>query len=84
MKKVEFYHGAITLEHEGEFGTISTLLKESDPVCTCKECNCGYNAAIDGLTSLILSLACEGVDVGTREFEKAVETTVDKIIDVFG
>jgi hypothetical protein len=38
-----------------------------------------YNAAIDGLESLILAHACAGVDVESRAYVEGVETAVDAI-----
>ena len=40
-----------------------------------------YNARVDGLESLILACACAGVDVETREFDEAVNTAVDAILN---
>ena len=34
---------------------------------------------IDALESLLLSLACEGIDISTHLFEHAVQTTLDAI-----
>jgi hypothetical protein len=36
-----------------------------------------YEAAIDAVESLLLSLACEGVNITTPQFKLAVETTVE-------
>ena len=38
-----------------------------------------YNAAIDGLESFILSLACVGIDINEPKFLEAIETTVTAI-----
>jgi hypothetical protein len=78
MERVELYHGHIVLEYENGGGKIEESLKATDPICTCGECECGYNGAIDGITSLILALACEGVDVKSDAFQRAVNTAVDK------
>ena len=42
-----------------------------------------YDAAINGVESLILSLACEGIDVSTPEFVSAINTTLDKIANFY-
>jgi len=44
-----------------------------------KEGRLVYNAAIDGMESLLLALACEGVDVTGPAFGKAVLTVLDKL-----
>jgi hypothetical protein len=38
-----------------------------------------YNAAIDGLESLILAHACAGVDVESPAYVEGIETAVDAI-----
>jgi hypothetical protein len=38
-----------------------------------------YNAAIDGLESLILAHACAGVDVQSPAYVEGIETAVDAI-----
>lgn len=38
-----------------------------------------HNAAIDGMESLILAAACQGVDIGSAAFLKAIETTLEAI-----
>jgi len=38
-----------------------------------------YDAAIDGVESLLLSLACAGVDLSTPPVKAAVQTTLDAI-----
>lgn len=37
-----------------------------------------YNAAINGVESFILALACEGVKVDGPEFHRALQTVLDK------
>jgi hypothetical protein len=36
-----------------------------------------YNAAMDGVESLILAHACAGVDITTPEYLEGIETAVD-------
>jgi hypothetical protein len=38
-----------------------------------------YEAAIDGFESLILGLACAGVDISTEQFREGVVSAVDAI-----
>ncbi|MFH1265215.1 MAG: hypothetical protein ABIK89_05765, partial [Planctomycetota bacterium] len=38
-----------------------------------------YNAAIDGLESLILAHACAGVDVESPAYVEGIETAVDAV-----
>ncbi len=42
-----------------------------------------YNAAIDGLESLILACACAGIDVNSSNFVEAVQTAIDGIGNKF-
>jgi hypothetical protein len=38
-----------------------------------------FNASIDGMESLILSLACAGIDISTEAFKNAVISALDAI-----
>jgi len=38
-----------------------------------------FNAAIGGMESFLLALACAGVNVTTKQFTTALETTLDSI-----
>lgn len=38
-----------------------------------------HNAAIEGMESLILAAACQGVDIGSAAFLKAIETALEAI-----
>ena len=42
-----------------------------------------YNAAVDGLESLILAHACAGVDVESPAYVEGIETAVDAIANHF-
>jgi len=86
MELIQLYHGAITIEHDGHGnGSVTNLLQEPEgPVCTDPNCNCDYHAAIDGITSLLLALACAGVNMEAIEVEQAVQTAVDKVLDRYG
>lgn len=44
-----------------------------------EEHNEEYEAAIDGIESLILGLACAGVEVSTEQFKKGVVSALDAI-----
>jgi hypothetical protein len=57
-------------------GVISSNLKEhdNDP---CIE----YNAAMTGIESLLLALACEGVDITDPRFKRALQTTLEACAD---
>ena len=43
-----------------------------------------YEAAINGLESLILSLASEGVDIATPSFVRSIEDSVQAIENHYG
>jgi hypothetical protein len=53
--------------------TVSPGLQDDD--------NPEYKAAIDGITSLILALVCENVDVNTPAFIRALETAIDYAVN---
>ena len=38
-----------------------------------------FNAAVDGMEALILSIACAGIDISTLAFKVAVVTALDAI-----
>ena len=38
-----------------------------------------FNGAMDGIESILLALACEGVDIETTEFREALKTTTDAV-----
>ncbi len=48
------------------------------------DCEPPYKAAVDTLESLILALACQGVDVTTDAFKEAIDTTIDAIANNYG
>lgn len=39
-----------------------------------------YDAAVDGMESLLLSMACAGIDLNDPRIHKAVETALDAIV----
>ena len=43
-----------------------------------------YNAAIDGLESLILAHACANVDVTSRDYKYGIEVALDAISNKYG
>lgn len=49
-----------------------------------KETRLLFNAAVDGMESLLLALACEGVQVDGKQFKKAITTALDKIANEYG
>lgn len=57
-------------------GQISSNLKQGceEPPETCLGC-----AAIDGLESLILAHACQGIDVSSAAYRDGIETALDAI-----
>ena len=60
-------------------GTIASDLK----VPGTSAANRQYNAAIDGLESLILAHACVGVDVMSPDYVEGIETAVEAIANHF-
>jgi len=57
---------------------------DRDEACLSADARIPFNSAIDGMESLILAAACEGVDIGSAAFLKAIETTLDSIGNNFG
>jgi hypothetical protein len=43
-----------------------------------------FNAAVDGVESLILAAACQGIDVETEAFRNAVQTALDAVGNSYG
>jgi hypothetical protein len=60
-------------------GTIASDLKEPGKSAG-DRC---YNAAVDGLESLILAHACAGVDVESPAYIEGIETAVEAIFNHF-
>lgn len=74
MKQVmSLQYGGIQVSIDGGMGIIESALKVAEH----NESDALYNAAIDGVESLILSLALQGYDVRNGKFVKAVKDTVD-------
>jgi len=69
----------IRLKIEGHSGEITSDLKE--------DCISGvddkYMAAIDGVESLILACACQGIKVDTEDFKIAIDTAVQACVGKF-
>ena len=57
-------------------GSITSQLKEPG--------NDFYNAAIDGMESLILAHACAGIDVRSPAYIKGIETAIDAVANSIG
>jgi hypothetical protein len=65
----------------------STGLKFDNPDAVSEgtvEALAAYNGAIDGLEGLILSQACEGIDVTTDAYNRAVATAIEGIDNNLG
>ena len=74
-------HGVMT-------GTLKEICPEYNLACSdgCKmDCRADdsstefrdYNLAMDGIESLLLALACEGVDVSSQAFRNALQTATE-------
>ena len=78
-----FQLGAADPQHPGRFsgGTIQSqgLKSALDIDCdTCADTDAG-EAALDGLESLLLAMAVEGIDLRTPAMRRALEAAVDAI-----
>lgn len=60
-------------------GSIITELHAVDANCDNEEDQSAYDAAVNGLESMILACACAGIDIEAPAFISAIETTVDAI-----
>jgi hypothetical protein len=74
-----------TLCYKG--GTVESALRET---CHCGQQYCkhedsprDYNIAVDALESFMLALAVAGVNVKTPAFSEALETTLDKMAQMY-
>jgi hypothetical protein len=65
----------IEIFHTGEGQILSEGLRCGDDYYKMDE----YNVAIDGMESLILGLACAGVDVSTPQFRDGIISALDAI-----
>lgn len=66
---------SILLTVNGNNGCIKSTLKDA----TSEGDNPGYDAAIDGLESLILCHACAGINVEDPKYIEGIVTAVDAI-----
>jgi hypothetical protein len=73
------HHSARPEEHRQDAGTITSDLKVPGK----STANRQYNAAVDGLESLILAHACAGVDVESPAYVEGIETAVEAIANHF-
>lgn len=85
--RLELNNGAnfinIDLEPVDEGGWIADLtsnLKDGEQVT---EDDSAYDAAIDGLESLVMALACEGVNIASNKFVAAIEVAIQSIANDF-
>ncbi len=78
----------IEIEHDGEgAAVVRSTLSSGGPAGDESLTDLGahppdnpaYNAAIDGLESLILAQACAGIDITTDQYAQAVRVAVEAI-----
>jgi hypothetical protein len=70
---IRFGAHRIEIYSDGVSGSIQTNLQTDHN----EEGDEFYNAAMDGIESLLLALACEGIDVSTDKFKNAIEDAVE-------
>lgn len=56
--------------------------KNDDPAC-CEQ-HQSYNAAIDGIESLVLAHACAGIDVSSKKYIEGLQTALDAVAHYLG
>ncbi len=66
----------VRLDQSDDSGTITSNLHEGD---TGSEDDSEYDAAIDGIESLILAHACAGVDIATWAYIEGIETAMGTV-----
>ena len=88
MKPLHFvpsYDIAITLDGNN-WGTITSVksgIKPDFTTSSLKGDDEVYNAAIDGLESIILAHACAGINVSDPAYLEGIETAVDAITNCY-
>ena len=65
--------GSVTVIRENE----SMEDVENDDVCS-------YEAGIMGVESLLLAMVCEGIDLREEKFERAIQVTLDALMNNLG
>lgn len=75
------FGGQWVVSTDGTGGTISTRGLKVE--CPDDEASHLYNAACDGLESLVLGCACAGIDVSTPQFIQAIQGSVQAIAQEF-
>jgi hypothetical protein len=83
--KIALSVGGIAIDGVGATRTIESTLHEycdddpddQDPGC-CEQ-HQSYNAAIDGIESLILAHACAGIDVSSKGYVAGIQTSLDAV-----
>ena len=68
---IEFDNYRIEIHTDGVHGSISSNLCSDNP-----DVDTDFDAAMRGIESLLLALACEEIDVSTDRFKNAVESAV--------
>lgn len=63
----------VTLLPDHTSGSISSNLQDDDPDAV------EFNAAIDGVESLLLSLVCQGIDISQQQFVEAIFSSIEAI-----
>ena len=91
MKKFEVL--GLTIVVENGSGDLSGSLKDMCQECGCYDCVPGcaneldqesraaFNCAMDGIESLLLAMACAGVDIGIDEIENSVKTAMEAVVN---
>lgn len=68
----------IDIDLDGKNGSITSTLHDNEAVDDLVEVE-HYNAAIDGIESLILAHACAGIDVESEAYKEGIKTALDAI-----
>jgi len=81
--KITYNVAGLVIEAKNGGASLLGTLKETCIYCGKTDCTCSatsheaYNDVMDGIESLLLALAAEGVNIARKEFEVAIQTAQD-------
>lgn len=84
MKTINLKFGdyEIEIQVEGMTGRVFSNLRDTDSDAV--GVDDPFNAAVDGMESLLLAMACQGVDLETDAMSESIQTAIDSISNEYG